>query len=79
MILAILLSRWFPFLTSTACCAACGNLKAAFLLAVVSIVYFSNTSKLSTNAMESSGLYQTLSFFFYFWGSLVTIECLHDF
>lgn len=30
------LSRWFPFLTSRACCAACGNLKAAFLVAVVS-------------------------------------------
>ncbi|XP_044490244.1 sucrose transport protein SUC3 isoform X2 [Mangifera indica] len=27
--------RWFPFLTSRACCAACGNLKAAFLVAVV--------------------------------------------
>ncbi|KAG5395000.1 hypothetical protein IGI04_024963 [Brassica rapa subsp. trilocularis] len=27
--------EWFPFLTSRACCAACGNLKAAFLLAVV--------------------------------------------
>ncbi|RWR78363.1 sucrose transport protein 2 [Cinnamomum micranthum f. kanehirae] len=26
--------RWFPFLTSTACCEACGNLKAAFLVAV---------------------------------------------
>ncbi|KAK6922044.1 Major facilitator superfamily [Dillenia turbinata] len=27
--------RWFPFLTSKACCEACGNLKAAFLVAVV--------------------------------------------
>ncbi|GMH27602.1 hypothetical protein Nepgr_029445 [Nepenthes gracilis] len=27
--------RWFPFLTSRACCEACGNLKAAFLVAVV--------------------------------------------
>ncbi|KAF5730737.1 sucrose transport protein SUC3 isoform X1 [Tripterygium wilfordii] len=26
--------RWFPFLKSRACCEACGNLKAAFLLAV---------------------------------------------
>ncbi|EPS58915.1 hypothetical protein M569_15897, partial [Genlisea aurea] len=26
--------RWFPFLTSRACCEACGNLKAAFLVAV---------------------------------------------
>lgn len=27
--------RWFPFLLSKACCEACGNLKAAFLIAVV--------------------------------------------
>ncbi|XP_047337754.1 sucrose transport protein SUC3 isoform X2 [Impatiens glandulifera] len=27
--------RWFPFLTSRACCEACGNLKAAFLIAVI--------------------------------------------
>ncbi|KAG6426293.1 hypothetical protein SASPL_110515 [Salvia splendens] len=27
--------RWFPFLTSKACCEPCGNLKAAFLVAVV--------------------------------------------
>ncbi|XP_042504377.1 sucrose transport protein SUC3 isoform X1 [Macadamia integrifolia] len=27
--------RWFPFLLSRACCDACGNLKAAFLVAVV--------------------------------------------
>ncbi|KAL9272512.1 Sucrose transport protein SUC3-like protein [Drosera capensis] len=27
--------RWFPFLTTQACCEACGNLKAAFLVAVV--------------------------------------------
>ncbi|MCI31368.1 sucrose transport protein SUC3, partial [Trifolium medium] len=26
---------WFPFLTNRACCEACGNLKAAFLVAVV--------------------------------------------
>ncbi|XXG87609.1 hypothetical protein AAC387_Pa11g2255 [Persea americana] len=26
--------RWFPFLTTRACCEACGNLKAAFLVAV---------------------------------------------
>ncbi|KAG6511998.1 hypothetical protein ZIOFF_030088 [Zingiber officinale] len=28
-------SRWFPFLTSKACCEVCGNLKAAFLVAVL--------------------------------------------
>ncbi|KAL6562538.1 sugar transporter [Orobanche gracilis] len=28
-------SRWFPFLTSRACCEPCANLKAAFLVAVV--------------------------------------------
>ncbi|XP_057724008.1 uncharacterized protein LOC130939966 [Arachis stenosperma] len=27
-------NRWFPFLTNIACCEACGNLKAAFLVAV---------------------------------------------
>ncbi|MCD9641090.1 sugar transporter [Datura stramonium] len=27
--------RWFPFLTNRACCEPCGNLKAAFLVAVV--------------------------------------------
>lgn len=27
--------RWFPFLTSRACCEPCANLKAAFLVAVV--------------------------------------------
>lgn len=27
--------RWFPFLINRACCEACGNLKAAFLVAVV--------------------------------------------
>ncbi|OVA09049.1 hypothetical protein BVC80_9097g122 [Macleaya cordata] len=27
--------RWFPFLTTKACCEACANLKAAFLVAVV--------------------------------------------
>ncbi|XP_020113377.1 sucrose transport protein SUT4-like isoform X1 [Ananas comosus] len=27
--------RWFPFLTTRACCEACGNLKAAFLIAVI--------------------------------------------
>ncbi|KAF6159983.1 hypothetical protein GIB67_033067 [Kingdonia uniflora] len=26
---------WFPFLTSKACCVSCGNLKAAFLIAVL--------------------------------------------
>ncbi|KAF1873785.1 hypothetical protein Lal_00029490 [Lupinus albus] len=28
-------NKWFPFLTSRACCESCGNLKAAFLVAVV--------------------------------------------
>ncbi|XP_066323085.1 sucrose transport protein SUT4-like isoform X2 [Miscanthus floridulus] len=28
--------KWFPFLTTRACCEACGNLKAAFLIAVLS-------------------------------------------
>nr|AAX49396.1 sucrose transporter 2 [Eucommia ulmoides] len=31
--------RWFPFLMSRACCEACGNLKAAFLVAVVFLTF----------------------------------------
>ncbi|XP_051146090.1 sucrose transport protein SUC3 [Andrographis paniculata] len=31
--------RWFPFLTSRACCEPCGNLKAAFLIAVVFLTF----------------------------------------
>ncbi|KAK9052145.1 hypothetical protein SSX86_028773 [Deinandra increscens subsp. villosa] len=30
---------WFPFLTTGACCEACGNLKAAFLVAVVFLTF----------------------------------------
>ncbi|OWM89568.1 hypothetical protein CDL15_Pgr024316 [Punica granatum] len=31
--------KWFPFLTSRACCEACGNLKAAFLVAVIFLTF----------------------------------------
>ncbi|XP_074569987.1 sucrose transport protein SUT4-like [Curcuma longa] len=31
--------KWFPFLTTKACCEVCGNLKAAFLVAVVFLVF----------------------------------------
>ncbi|CDY41670.1 BnaC02g34840D [Brassica napus] len=56
--------EWFPFLTSTACCAACGNLKAAFLLAVVFLtictlvtIYFAEEIPLaSNNPTRTSGL-----------------------
>ncbi|XP_041012191.1 sucrose transport protein SUC3-like [Juglans microcarpa x Juglans regia] len=48
--------RWFPFLTSRACCEACGNLKAAFLIAVVFLtfcllvtLYFAKEVPLSVN------------------------------
>lgn len=48
--------RWFPFLTSRACCAACGNLKAAFLVAVVFLtlcalvtIYFADEVPLTVN------------------------------
>jgi solute carrier family 45 protein 1/2/4 len=34
--------KWFPFLMTRACCEACGNLKAAFLVAVVSSQRFCN-------------------------------------
>nr|XP_043606454.1 sucrose transport protein SUC3 isoform X2 [Erigeron canadensis] len=30
---------WFPFLTTRACCEACGNLKAAFLVAVLFLTF----------------------------------------
>ncbi|URD72728.1 PUCC protein [Musa troglodytarum] len=30
---------WFPFLTTDACCEVCGNLKAAFLVAVVFLTF----------------------------------------
>nr|AAG12987.1 sucrose transporter-like protein [Solanum lycopersicum] len=46
--------RWFPFLTNRACCEPCGNLKAAFLVAVVFLtlctlvtLYFANEVPLS--------------------------------
>ncbi|CAH2045697.1 unnamed protein product [Thlaspi arvense] len=48
--------EWFPFLTSRACCAACGNLKAAFLLAVVFLaictlvtIYYAKEIPLTSN------------------------------
>lgn len=31
--------RWFPFLRTKACCEACGNLKGAFLVAVVFLIF----------------------------------------
>ncbi|XP_071716429.1 sucrose transport protein SUC3-like [Rutidosis leptorrhynchoides] len=31
--------KWFPFLTTRACCEACGNLKAAFLVAVLFLTF----------------------------------------
>lgn len=48
-------NQWFPFLTNRACCEACGNLKAAFLVAVVFLtlctivtLYFANEVPLTT-------------------------------
>ncbi|GAB2280299.1 sugar transporter [Dionaea muscipula] len=48
--------RWFPFLTTQACCEACGNLKAAFLVAVVFLtlctlvtLYFADEVPLNLN------------------------------
>ncbi|KAL6983505.1 sugar transporter [Sarracenia purpurea var. burkii] len=59
--------RWFPFLKSRACCEACGNLKAAFLVAVVFLtlctlvtLYFAKeiplTSRQSHHLSDSSPL-----------------------
>eukprot|EP00257_Ricinus_communis_P016983 XP_015575309.1 sucrose transport protein SUC3 isoform X1 [Ricinus communis] len=49
-------NRWFPFLMSRACCEACGNLKAAFLVAVVFLtlctlvtLYFADEVPLAKN------------------------------
>lgn len=48
-------NKWFPFLTTKACCEACGNLKAAFLVAVVFLtlctlvtLYFADEVPLTT-------------------------------
>ncbi|XP_065861445.1 sucrose transport protein SUC3 [Euphorbia lathyris] len=54
-------NRWFPFLMSRACCEACGNLKAAFLVAVVFLtictlvtLYFANEVPLNDNQRNRS-------------------------
>lgn len=51
--------RWFPFLTTRACCEACGNLKAAFLVAVVFLalctlvtLYFAKEVPLDANPSQ---------------------------
>ncbi|XP_048318622.2 sucrose transport protein SUC3 isoform X3 [Ziziphus jujuba] len=48
--------EWFPFLLSRACCEACGNLKAAFLIAVLFLtlctlvtIYFADEVPLTLN------------------------------
>jgi cytochrome c oxidase subunit IV len=50
--------RWFPFLMTRACCEACSNLKAAFLVAVVSSLKSrccacSRNFKLFCNSLQS--------------------------
>ncbi|TKY58818.1 Sucrose transport protein SUC3 [Spatholobus suberectus] len=52
-------NKWFPFLTNRACCEACGNLKAAFLVAVVFLtlctlvtLYFANEVPLTTESQH---------------------------
>nr|AYU70943.1 sucrose transporter 2 [Ginkgo biloba] len=54
--------RWFPFLTSKACCEACGNLKAAFLVSVVFLsictavtLYFAREIPLQPKLMQQVG------------------------
>lgn len=51
--------KWFPFLTNRACCEACGNLKAAFLIAVVFLtfctlvtLYFANEVPLDAGSSQ---------------------------
>ncbi|KAK8484357.1 hypothetical protein V6N11_049631 [Hibiscus sabdariffa] len=55
--------RWFPFLESRACCEACANLKAAFLVAVVFLLFctvmtlcFAKEVPLSSPANQSACL-----------------------
>jgi solute carrier family 45 protein 1/2/4 len=50
--------KWFPFLMTRACCEACSNLKAAFLVAVVSSLKSrccacSRNFKLFCNSLQS--------------------------
>lgn len=54
--------KWFPFLTTKACCEACGNLKAAFLVAVVFLsictaitIYFAPEIPLSPKSTQQAG------------------------
>ncbi|CAI0627783.1 unnamed protein product [Linum tenue] len=60
-------NRWFPFLMSRACCEACGNLKAAFLVAVVFLtlctlvtLYFADEVPLSASQPRGSADYAPL-------------------
>ncbi|CAI0387574.1 unnamed protein product [Linum tenue] len=60
-------NRWFPFLMSRACCEACGNLKAAFLVAVVFLtlctlvtLYFADEVPLSASQPRGSSDYAPL-------------------
>ncbi|KAJ3672247.1 hypothetical protein LUZ60_006968 [Juncus effusus] len=53
--------KWFPFLMTKACCEACGNLKAAFLVAVVFLLfcmfvtlYFAKEIPLQPNSNSNS-------------------------
>lgn len=48
----LFLDRWFPFLLSRACCEACGNLKAAFLIAVVSYQYAQKCTYLRSHLLQ---------------------------
>ncbi|KAL2634147.1 hypothetical protein R1flu_005626 [Riccia fluitans] len=41
-------SKWFPFLLSEACCEACGNLKGAFLVAVIFLLFCTAVTVLSS-------------------------------
>ncbi|KAI4314190.1 hypothetical protein L6164_027124 [Bauhinia variegata] len=54
-------NKWFSFLTNKACCEACGNLKAAFLVAVVFLIlctlvtiYFADEVPLTVNQTQRS-------------------------
>ncbi|XP_031493184.1 sucrose transport protein SUT4 isoform X2 [Nymphaea colorata] len=54
--------RWFPFLTTKACCEACGNLKAAFLVAVVFLIFCTIVTLYSAKEIPLHGTASSTSF-----------------
>ncbi|KAG2662707.1 hypothetical protein PVAP13_1KG551500 [Panicum virgatum] len=56
--------KWFPILTTRACCEACGNLKAAFLVAVVFLLFCMSVTlyfaeEIPLEPKDAQGLYDS--------------------